>query len=922
MPQNMQPKNSARYAPVSFKTLGLALASSCMLYSGAEAAGLGKLTVLSALGQPLHAEIELTSVSKDDVGNTIPKLANAEAYKQANVAYSSSLSSLSFSIEERGSRRFVLVTSSQSVNEPFLEILVELNSGSGKLIREYTLLLDPVEMQATNVPMSSSTGTTVSSQPNATSTPLPPIQQQASIVTPKPATSNSVASTKSSASVDSKVTYQIKAGDTLGKIANQYKPQGASLDQMLVALQHSNSSAFIDNNMNLLRSGRVLTIPDAAEIERTNQSEARKIVLAQSNDFNSYRNKFAAQVEQVKPEHAADSKKVDSGKITAKVTETPTPVNEAKDKLKLSKAQLQEQVDKKALEEDKIARQRALDAANARVKELEASTAKLQSILDLKNKAVSSAASKSSMAESGPALAASAPVSAAAPTSMPVIAANAPVSKPTVKPRTKVVVPEPAPQPGFFENLVKYLPYGAAVLAILGVVGLVASKRKKKPEQFDDESILTGSSIKTNSLFGSTGGQSVDTNNSVFNSNFAPSASQLDANEVDPVAEADVYIAYGRDEQAEEILKEALRTQPDRQAVRVKLLEIYAHRKDTRTFETVASELYGMTGGEGPDWAQVASLGAIIDPQNPLYVDGQTSGQHSAALGASTLPVESLDPEVLLGNSLSQEMLDSISAKNKSDHLPMMDNINDRTHRSEEASGRLDFDLGLSTNPEAEDDFGSAYPDNLPTGQAKSPEASMHALNAENQINDQHNFAPAADIPAKPISDAGAEPVAAEESGGMDFADLDFDFDIPKSHAEKLEQVETKNQPNEMPSLHDVTVEQAHKITTPTLDYDLSGIDFDLSKSTETSTDEQSHELPHISGGDGLDRSAPQTEKLQSEETSDIEFSAEMATKLDLAVAYQEIGDKDGARELLEEVLKGGNQEQIAKAKNMMHELA
>src|SRR6185312_4619831 len=119
-------------------------------------------------------------------------------------------------------------------------------------------------------------------------------------------------------------------------------------------------------------------------------------------------------------------------------------------------------------------------------------------------------------------------------------------------------------------------------------------RRKKKQKSFAD-SILGDSSLKANSLFGSTGGQSVDTNNSVFNSSFAPSASHLDTNEVDPVAEADVYIAYGRDAQAEEILKEALRTQPERNPVRLKLLEIYASRKDLRSFELLASELYGMT---------------------------------------------------------------------------------------------------------------------------------------------------------------------------------------------------------------------------------------------------------------------------------------------------------------------------------------
>ncbi len=160
----------------------------------------------------------------------------------------------------------------------------------------------------------------------------------------------------------------------------------------------------------------------------------------------------------------------------------------------------------------------------------------------------------------------------------------------------------------------------AALLVGLGAFGIYSRKRKQK--SFGD-SIINDSSLKANSLFGSTGGQSVDTNNSVFNSNFAPSASQLDSNEVDPVAEADVYIAYGRDAQAEEILKEALRTQPDRHAVRVKLLEIYANRKDLRSFEVLASELYALTKGEGKDWQQAAALGQALDPKNPLYASGK-----------------------------------------------------------------------------------------------------------------------------------------------------------------------------------------------------------------------------------------------------------------------------------------------------------
>ena len=120
-------------------------------------------------------------------------------------------------------------------------------------------------------------------------------------------------------------------------------------------------------------------------------------------------------------------------------------------------------------------------------------------------------------------------------------------------------------------------------------------------------------------MFGATGGQSVDTGTSTFNSSFIPAASQLDSNEVDPVAEADVYIAYGREEQAEDILKEALRLQPDRHAVRVKLMEIYARRGDKTSFMAVAEELRDRTGATGEDWERGVKLGRTVDPAHAMF---------------------------------------------------------------------------------------------------------------------------------------------------------------------------------------------------------------------------------------------------------------------------------------------------------------
>lgn len=912
---------------MSMKSLGLAIATSCLLYSGANAAGLGKITVLSALGQPLRAEIELTSIGQEDVGNMVLHLASQEAYRQANVDFNAVLRQLSFSVEHRGARTYVLVTSSVAVDEPFLEILVELNSSSGKLIREYTVLLDPAELTAkSNAPLSTSGGTTVSMQPVITPTATPqtpadstpaPAATTPAPVAPAPTTPASPAPTKAApapAPAATGDTYQIKNGDTLSKIANQYKPAGVSLEQMLVALQRSNASAFIDHNMNLLRSGRILTIPDEAAIEQTTTGEAHKIVLAQSSDFSAYRNRMANQVEQAAPEKTVEPKKTDSGKITAKVTEAPTPVSESKDKLKLSKAQAdKEAADRKAAEEEKIAKQRALDAANARVKELEANTAKLQNILDMKNKAAKASAAAAAEKNEKPATATPA-VTASAPTSLPAVEASVPASKPVVKPRPKAVAPAPAPepQPSMFD-LVKNnsLYIGAVLLAVLGGAGLLMSKRKKKKEDsFEDESMLTGSSIKTNSLFGSTGGQSVDTNNSVFNSNFAPSASQLDANEVDPVAEADVYIAYGRDEQAEEILKEALRTQPDRQAVRVKLLEIYAHRKDARTFESVASDLYGMTGGEGPDWAQAASLGIMIDPQNPLYAGGQSADHSTAALGASTLPVESLDPEALLGNSLSQEMLDSIAVKDGTVSSLLMGGPTE-AHGGASGDEGLDFDLGLSTHPDPDADFGMATKSPLSEDLASAldfaPTAVKHDLDMP-AMGGQHDL----DVTAGNLSAttplggmehtaaAAVEAVepAAEPAADMGFGALDFDFNLSKDAKPAAEDHVD----------HEKTHVDTGRAAAGSVDYDLSSINLDLPKVDDH------HDAHLISDEKTLEIPQQAIEEV-------VDFSGEMATKLDLAIAYQEIGDKDGARELLEEVIKGGSDEQVGRAKSMMKEL-
>lgn len=182
------------------------------------------------------------------------------------------------------------------------------------------------------------------------------------------------------------------------------------------------------------------------------------------------------------------------------------------------------------------------------------------------------------------------------------------------------------------------LPGAGALLAGLGGFAFWRIRQRKKATQVD--SSFLESRLQPDSFFGASGGQRVDTadsgNASGAGSSMVYSPSQLDAaGDVDPVAEADVYLAYGRDLQAEEILKEAMRSNPSRVAIHAKLMEIYAKRRDAKAFEAVAKEAFNLTKGEGPEWDAASAQGREMDPSNPLYVQGNAPA--SAGLAGSVM---------------------------------------------------------------------------------------------------------------------------------------------------------------------------------------------------------------------------------------------------------------------------------------------
>lgn len=947
MPKKTTEKMSRKSSSIARRALGAAVVSAAILGSvSASAAGLGQLTVLSALGQPLQAEIELTSVSREEVGNVSVRLAPASAFRQANIEFNPSLANLRFAVEQRGNRQVVRITSSQPMNEPFVDVLLEVNSNGTRLLREYVVLLDPVGSRRAQP---------AETAPAPAATPAAPAaSQQASRAAPAAGQATESAPTGDS--------YPVKRGDTLAAIAGQVKPEGVSLDQMLVALQRANPNAFVANNINRLRTGQILSVPSAETARSVSNGEARRIVVAQSADFNNYRNRLASQVAG-SATGQGEGGQLASGKVTSRVEEQRNTAGESRDRLQVSRSGAPASG---ADAEERIAQEKALAEANSRVKELEKTVGDLQRLLEIRNRdlaarqnqAAAPAAGEKAVAASDnpaagavaaapaatatvgaapPAAEASAPPAVSAPTPTPTPAADNAASAaavaPAAKPAPKPAIPAPPPpEPGMLEELTgnpAVLGGSALVLALLAALGITRSRKAKQAKAIRGTSILPTSTLKTNSLFGAAGGQSVDTNNSVFNSNFSPSASQLDTNEVDPVAEADVYIAYGRDAQAEEILKEALRTQPDRAAVRGKLLEIYAARKDLRAFETTATELFSLTKGEGEEWAQAATLGLSLDPANPLYASARKSSDApdtgsgtalaaGAGLAAAATASEAkethgneIDFDALLNTTQQSHQDEPPAAGEKAgvvttEPQPAAPDLMETSSAGSEtpvASANPDIetvdvpDLNLTpaASPTAQPEAAPASPEPAPA----SPEPASNLLDFDFDL-DSFGKAPLSTPPAAQAHDEppGAAPA---DSRLMDFK-LD-DLDLSKPDTASASGMSSQDD-DEFPPLElDVPAKPAaaaiHEESAP-MDFDLSGISLDLD--------------PH----GGTDAALQDVPTLGETSYSN---AAEMATKLDLASAYQEIGDREGARELLEEVIKGGDSEQSEKAKVLLAKL-
>lgn len=846
--------------------------------TGAWALSLGRISVQSALGEPLRAEIDIPEINAEEAASLVAKVASPQAFASAGLDYNQSVASLQASLQRRADgRAYLRLSSDRPINDPFVDMIMEVSWSSGRILRDYTMLLDPPVLRKPAAPSPTLPQVSIAAQTTAAASPgasVSPAATQRSATLPRPAVTAAPAAAKpavASKPADSATQVTVKAGDTAGKIATNTKPAGVSLDQMLVALMRANPDAFIRNNINRIRSGAVMDIPTAEQAQSIPAAEATQTVIAQSKDFNEFRRNLAsnAPVAAVGSASRSTSGAIDT-KVEDKKASAATP-----DKLTLSKGAIQAKVNE--AKEAKIAKERADKEAASRAAEISKNISELKKLGGTAAPA-SAPPAPASQPGSAPSMPTpTVPVAAAPVASTAVAAVSAPVSAPSApaavasavapaKPKVTAPAPEPVEPPGLIDELLDnpmLLAGAGGLVALLGGLAFWRIRQRKKNQSHMDSSFLE-SRLQPDSFFGASGGQRVDTNNesSATGSSMVYSASQLDAaDDVDPVAEADVYLAYGRDVQAEEILREAVRTNPGRLAIHTKLLEIFAKRRDAKNFESSATQAYQLTGSNSPDWTRICEMGLAFDPSNPLYQPGGAPNNapasaagapsESAAFGTSTIPQsahaempdssDGVDLDLDLDFSLDDAPASAISEVTSDSFTPTAVSTVKMDAPAVQAPAAVDMDMGMDfdlSEPAALQEPMTALPEVVPP----MPEISLSMDGLS--LSEDSDPAPVAFNATAPAPVAAAAPPASDS--GM-------------------------------------------------LEFDLGSLSLDLETPQQ---DESPTEAPEGAGEDPLE------------------------TKLALAEEFVSIGDEDGARALIEEVVAESSGEMRAKAQRALANLS
>ncbi len=897
---NLMPGKSLKMMQVLGLTAGLTLSA------WGHAVGLGGINVASALGQPLKAEIELVAVSKADKPSLVARLASPDAYKGAGLDYPYG-AKYTFQIESRDNGEpYLKLSSTREINDPFVSLLVELSWASGKLMREYTFLLDPpgyVAVQPKSVAAPEVVPATVQETPvevkaETQSVAKPEevkVEELKPVEVPAEPAARPVAAPAKPVKAESTAqeSIAVKRGDSLSKIAAQVKPADVSLERMLVALYRANANQFDGKNMNRINVGKILRMPDQNSLEGVAQAEAVKEIRAQANDWNAYRQKLS--VAATSSRQSESGRQVATGKITSAAADNaPVASESAKEVLRLSKGEKpgdtaggsgrSAQEKKNAAAEDAIAKSKALKEDKARAALLASNLKDMERLAKIKSEAAALAASaeaakaeeakaelakaeaakaelakaelaKAEAEKAASAVSAASEVVAVSAVASEVVAVSQVAAASAVKP-APVVVEEPSLIDFILESPMM-LGAGAAAVLALGGLGIFMRRRKQepvkvKPTPAEDVEATASHIAVPVPPSPETGDFTVQVAAPVEETNHH-------FDDVDPISEADLFLNFGRDEQAEEVLKDALQRTPDNHQIHLKLLGIYANRQDAAAFTALALQL--QNSGDADAIAQAALLGRKLDSVNTLHADAAEDA------GSATMQMVSFNEE-----ALPFEKPVEIAPVEE----PKLDDV-------------LDFDFDMPTAQPAAPSSIPAAPVDFDVTSADLAIEDFDALDF-----DVTSSVPVAEKPqAKPV-----------EEHNLD--DLIFDvMSAPDSHVETLPSVEEDEEQDDSAFTLDFPTDDIKPAAIQPPSINLADIDLDLGEPA----------LELAEPGDSTSSEA-------GEPAENSERWHEVATKLDLARAYQEMGDDVGAREILDEVMLEGDAAQKLEAQQLIEQLS
>ena len=927
----------------------IAALTTLVIPSLSAAIGVGSLETESALNEPLEARIPLESADLEELETLSATLASPDAFDRAGLERPFMLSRLEFEVVTEDTRQpYVLIRTSDPVREPFLAFLVELNWAGGRLIREYTMLLDP----PVHSPEQEAAPATADAP--APDDPAPDADAPATVSPGDPGDPEGVRE------IDTAEEIQVQDNDTLWELADEVRPDdGVSVHQMMMALLEANPEAFSDGNVNNLRAGAILRVPEREAAEVLTAGEARQEFAAQVEAWQAGRAPQPAQPDPADEPEVADEEAppADDGRLevvaageTAGDDATASLMDDDLEASPETVARLQSEL--AAMREEEASLRSENEDLRQQTAELMERVEALERTLDVQVEGAlpgmtdepveddipladapeeatdpddrvaavpddelpalfdEDSALEQDLAalDEAPAVETAEPADEPAPADDP--AADVAVEDDEPAP---VAADEPAaPQAPWEDTRLMSMAGGAAALIALLVLLMIRRRRNAAQDASDMVAASAGAGVAAADAEEAEAQQDGETDG-----DGARETAGRDG--VDPLEEIEAYLAYGRYDQAGDLLASAIGNEPERTDLRLKQLEVHALTHDRAAFEADAQDLYGMVdGADDPAWQQVQEMGREIAPENPLFAAAAAPSAAGSMGGLDDAPEpgEPVQPAAEIPEPL-EEPASAVDAPETEAPTPVAPATED-DGTDEDDFGDLEFSLD-----DAEDDSRTEPPAPKAGEEAAAPAEDDDAFSLDFDLDDFQAPADGGKAVAEP---AGESDQPAAEPEGEDELSLDFEaWERPEAEqpkggdAEPSEALETGGDDDDATSfnLDDLDVgddpvaeEEGLRYDGPDAADDDQGSEESLTPADDENGDGDSAVGTALAGSDGDD------------DDDDDLFDAgdENSTKLDLARAYLDMGDSEGARSLLDEVIAEGSDEQKQEARSLYEE--